>query len=696
MSDAISNILTLIDAAGPPPDPAVLAAQSENRATSTPARVARTRKQRSDGEAGRHSESSSASGDGAPVPSSPPAAPPPSSKKASSLRGAKADSGGGGGAGGGEPPETPEQLNLRLAYFRHTDLGNVFRFVERNRGKLLYNESLPGTSNQDGGWLWWDGRRWAHSGADAKVRIAQHECVQAIGDEAKACAAEADRLARENADIVERTPAPKKKKDRKAGGDNVITVDFRAKVRAPALSDDGGEDDHDASSAGAPQDDRDPAKLAGRITTLFRLSMTLKDWARKSEANGKIVPLARQASAYLRTDMSLLDADRLTFNVNNGTLVFRREWDATNDPAIADHENWYAHGSYIKFKPHCPTDYITKVAPVDFLPAAECLKFLSFLGEVQPAPEMCRFLQEWKGYQMTGETGESRMCIFHGKGRNGKGVFEDATSFVLGDYGGSTPVKTFLIEGVAKGAGQATPELAKLPGIRSLRTSEPSKDAKLDEALIKLVTGGDPIDARHLNRPFFTFLPDFKLTMLTNHQPKIFGVDEGIWARVTLVPWSIIVPAEKRDQRLAFKLRAESSGILNWMLDGLSVWLERGLILPDQVKEATASYRSESDPLGQFLAACTEMAPGEKTQATPFHEVFDAWCKANAGPTWTPRGLSMAMQGRGFRATKISVMYWLDIRLTKAVHDFVDSQGRPHGGNLSTKTDGNDDEGPTF
>lgn len=610
----------------------------------------------------------------APPPSHPPDLPP------SSHSGGSSEGGNDGGTGG-EPPETPDQLNLRLAFLRQTDLGNVFRFVERNRGKLLYNETLPGTSSQGGGWLYWDGCRWAREGADARVRIAEHECVQAIGAEAKACLEEAERLARQHADIVERAPAKKKKsKDQPAG--NVITVDFRAKTKKDA-------------PASAPVDETaqarpDAAKIAERITTLYRVAASLAGWARSSEANSKMVPIARHAAAYLRVDLAELDADPLAFNVRNGTLVFRREWDAVDDPAIKGHESWQAIGDYIKFKPHNPGDRITKLAPVDFTPGAGCPKFVAFLAEVQPDAEMRRFLQEWKGYQLTGETGESRMCIFHGKGRNGKGVFEDATGWVLGDYGGSTPVKTFLIEGIAKGAGQATPELAKLPRLRSLRTSEPSKEAKLDEALIKLVTGGDPIDARHLNRPFFTFLPEFKLTMLTNHKPKISGVDEGIWARVTLVPWGVIIPEKQRDQRLARKLQAEAPGILAWMLDGLSVWLERGLTLPDQVREATATYRSDSDPLGQFLAMCTELAPGERTQATPFHELFLAWSKANAGPEWSARGLAMAMQGRGYRSVKVSVMYWLDIRLTKQPSDFIDIDGRPLVGTKPDREDGDE------
>lgn len=686
------TIVAIIDAAQPlqldssgDPKQASEASTQDSVAPRDRARRGRSSSLSADDDASESTQSSSA--DDSP---SPPATAPilDGDESVSSQMGAN-DRPANGGGSGGDPPETPQQFNLRLAFLRQTDLGNVFRFVERNRGKLLYNESLPGSATQGGGWLSWDDRRWSNVGADAKVRIAEHQCVQAINDEAKACFNEADRLAKKHADIVERAPPPKKKKgETKPAGDNVITIDFRARKRAP-------KDSGESSGDGLPSDDddgRDAAKIAARITTLYALGITLREWARKSEANSKMTPIARHAAAYLRVDLCLLDADPLSLNVLNGTLVFRREWNEDVDKSLQGHRQWLAHGAYVKFKPHNPDDRVTKLAPVVFDPAAEAPRWLSFLTEVQPEADMRRFLQQWKGYQTTGETGEARTCIFHGTGRNGKGVFEDATGFVLGDYAGSTPVKTFLLEGIAKGAGQATPELAKLPGLRSLRTSEPGKDAKLDESLVKQVTGGDPIDARHLNRPFFTFLPEFKLTMLTNHKPRISGVDEGIWSRVTLVPWSVYMPREKRDMQLARKLRREASGILNWMLDGLSSWLEHGLQLPGAVVDATTSYRSESDPLGQFLATCTEPAPGDKVQATPFHELFGAWAKAHAGPDWSPRGLSLAMQARGYRAMKVSVMYWLDIRLTKQISDFIDADGRPRlASSPAMSVDGGDD-----
>ncbi len=394
------------------------------------------------------------------------------------------------------------------------------------------------------------------------------------------------------------------------------------------------------------------------------LSDLLRRWGRSSEANSRMVPIGKHAAAYLAVQPGELDADPFKINVRNGTLVARKTTDGSD---------------YISFKPHDPADRITKLAPVDYDPDADCEKFNVFLGEIQPNADTRIFLRQWKGLGLTGDVGEQKLCVFWGKGQNGKSVLEDVTANIAGDYSETVPIETFLAEGRGRNAGQATPDLAILPGVRMLRTSEPKKGASLDEALIKLATGGEPIIARHLNRDYFKFYPSFKLTISGNYRPKITGADEGIWRRVTLVPFTVWI--EKPNKRLAAELLAsEASGILNWMLDGLRDWLDRGLVAPEEVRTATAEYRRDSDQLGRFLEACVLVAPGERVQSSLLHAVFNAWSKANSMTEWKGRGFSDAMTERGFKKDKSSVIFFLDIRLLKSVGDFVDDQGHVHGG----------------
>jgi putative DNA primase/helicase len=526
--------------------------------------------------------------------------------------------------------ESEDDLNLRLARLPLTDLGNAERFRERNRGKLLWCREI------DGNWLWWDGLRWRREGGEARARIAEHECVRAIKLEAEA-------LRKSGKDWILAPGRPKKEKP-PSHQQKVITMMAALAGAAPV---------------DPPQDPVDQAEAEGAAVMY---SDRLEAFGRSCEDAGRLAPIARHAQAYLAVSTSELDADRFAINLLNGTLHAGHDPDGT---------------PYIHFAPHDPDDLITKMAPVAFDQDAICPAYDRFLEQVQPNADNRRFLHQWGGYSFIGDVAEQRLVFHWGKGRNGKSTLQDAWGNVFGDYGTSAPIETFLSDGRQRQGSAASPDLAMLKGVRFVRTSEPDKGAKLGEALIKLVTGGEPFPARELNKSFFMLVPQFKLTISGNYRPKITGTDEGIWRRVTLVPWTVTIDKDKVDRALPLKLAAEGAGILNRLLAGLYDWLQHGLIIPRDVEGATADYRRDSDPLGRFLDACVAADPGGRVRSSDLHKVFCAWCRANGEHEWKPTGFGLAMSDRGFQSFKSNVSYWLDLKLTKAESDFVDGEGRP-------------------
>lgn len=394
-------------------------------------------------------------------------------------------------------------------------------------------------------------------------------------------------------------------------------------------------------------------------------SEKLAKHGRASESANRMASISNRACAMLAVEVEELDADPMKINVRNGTLVIDKTVDG-----------------YLVLRPHDPADLITKVARVDYDPAAIAPLYDAFLEKVQPPREtearaMQAFLHQWMGYSLTGDTGEQKVSFHYGKGRNGKGVFFNIGGYIAGDYAGSIPIESFLDSGRARASGQATPDIAGTVGVRLLTTSEPRKGATLDDAFVKLFAGGDPIKARHLNHDYFEFRPQGKLTMQGNYRPKVPGTDEGIWNRLLLVPWPVFLRPEERDPRLFEKLKAEASGILNRYLDGLRSWLEKGLVIPTEVSQATAEYRADSDPLSRFLEACTRPTIGKRESAADMHALFLAWGKANGEAEWSAKGFAAAMKERGIHSIKSSTMYWADIEITARVGDFVDHEGKP-------------------
>ncbi|MER8556522.1 phage/plasmid primase, P4 family [Mesorhizobium sp. M1217] len=407
------------------------------------------------------------------------------------------------------------------------------------------------------------------------------------------------------------------------------------------------------------ESDEDHVVETKRDGRVIRRSDRLAGWGRASEASPKMSAIPKHGAPYLAVATDDLDSDPWKINVANGTLVVRRDA-GDEDPIV--------------FRPHDPHDRITKRSPVFYDPHASCPIYDRFLDQVQHDPQMRAFLHRWFGYSLTGDTSEQKLVFFYGKGKNGKSTLVDVWGHVAGDYGEISPIETFLDQGKGRNAGAATPDVAILQSVRMLRTSEPEKNAKLGESFIKLVTGGEPIQARHLNKDYFRFRPAFKLTMQGNYRPQISGTDEGIWRRVVLVPW--LVTVDKPDGDLPAKLAAEASGILNRALDGLRSYLEDGLKLPEPVTDATAKYRADSDPLGRFLAEAVVGEVGAREQSSTFHRVFVAWAKASGEREWSPKGLGNAMKERGYQSMRSDGMWWIDIRLRLHEADF--SSASPH------------------
>ena len=121
------------------------------------------------------------------------------------------------------------------------------------------------------------------------------------------------------------------------------------------------------------------------------------------------------------------------------------------------------------------------------------------------------------------------------------------------------------------------------------------------ESKIKSLTGGDRIAARFMRQDFFEFTPTFKLIIAGNHKPGLRSVDEAIRRRFHLVPFTVTVPPDERDETLSEKLKSEWPGILAWVIQGCLHWRVRGLDAPEVVRTATDAYLEDEDALAAWI-----------------------------------------------------------------------------------------------
>ena len=314
-----------------------------------------------------------------------------------------------------------------------------------------------------------------------------------------------------------------------------------------------------------------------------------------------------------------------------------------------------------KMMPHDKDNLLTKIAAVEFDPEAKAPVFEKFMEKIFDGNKgLIEFIQRAIGYSLTGSVREQCIFVCHGSGANGKSTLINAIQDMIGDYARNTNFTTFTVRNDSN-----TNDIARLMGSRFVTAMEIGEDKRLNEALIKQLSGGDIISARYLHKEFFDYYPTFKIWMGANHKPKIKETDNGIWRRIKLIPFEITIPPEERDGDLPLKLKKEFPGILAWAIKGCLAWQKEGLNPPPEVNMATDTYRGEMDIIQSFLSECTIEKEEGVIKSGDLYKVYSEWCDENGERAVSSTKFSLKMKERGFGKGRVNnLRIWEGIEFT--------------------------------
>jgi putative DNA primase/helicase len=311
------------------------------------------------------------------------------------------------------------------------------------------------------------------------------------------------------------------------------------------------------------------------------------------------------AKASMSKSFKDFDTDSILINVDNGILD------------LSTHE----------LLPHDKDKFMTKIIPYPFGHeyADQCPRWISFLDTFMGGnQEMIRYLQKMAGYMMAGDPSEQCMFILYGNGRNGKSTFVNVLKRLMGPYSMSLPASSIMQQ---HGPEKIRNDLARLKGARLIDTSETQEGKKLDEPLLKSLTGGDTISARFLHQELEDFPCTGVMLLHSNYKPEIGGIDEGIWSRIRMVPCTSFIPEQERNRDLFSELLEEMGGILYWASTGYLMYKEEGLLSPDIVREATECHRASQDRYKEFIDEyCIE---GGSVKVVDIYTLYRADCESN-------------------------------------------------------------------
>ncbi|QGZ73178.1 phage/plasmid primase, P4 family [Aeromonas hydrophila] len=284
---------------------------------------------------------------------------------------------------------------------------------------------------------------------------------------------------------------------------------------------------------------------------------------------------------------------------------------------------------------------MTHHSPVAYDPAAVCPRWEQFISEITcDDAEYAAFLQRCVGYWITGRTDEQLLFFLYGGGCNGKSTFMSVIQQLLGEFSRQISSNVLLFN--RNGNTGPNPSLTKLVDARLVVANELPEGARMDENLVKAMTGDDVIVARApYAKKEMEFRPSFSLVMVGNHKPEIRDTSNGMWRRMLMLPFNASFTKAQLDPMLMEKLRAEMPGILNWAIQGCQMWQEQRLkaSIPARLKQDVETYRAESDMVGCFLEECTQTRAGAKVPMSEVYAVYSRWAQQNG--EWAMKQLAL-------------------------------------------------------
>jgi P4 family phage/plasmid primase-like protien len=255
-----------------------------------------------------------------------------------------------------------------------------------------------------------------------------------------------------------------------------------------------------------------------------------------------------------------------------------------------------------------------------------------FMEQLFPIPAVKEYMWSHLASVLRGDNRNQTFNIYTGSGRNGKSKLVELMSLVLGDYKGSVPLA--LITQKRGSIGGVSPEIAQLKGLRYAVMQEPSKGAKLNEGIMKELTGGDPIQGRALFKDTVTFIPQFSLVVCTNHLFDITASDDGTWRRIRVIDLMsrfVDNPSEDpndyefqvdRDIDIKFK---EWVPIFTSML--VNRLFETNGLVKDcpEVMAASQKYKAQQDYFTGFMKERIVKLEGGRIRKTDVLHEFQEW-----------------------------------------------------------------------
>lgn len=303
-----------------------------------------------------------------------------------------------------------------------------------------------------------------------------------------------------------------------------------------------------------------------------------------------------------------------------------------------------------RLAPHAPEQRFTYALSVDYDATADYRAWVDFLRGALSDGDLVPYLQRAIGYSLTGHTSEECLWYVFGPPRAGKGTFTETLLALLPAPLGK---EVDFVSFTAKRIDTNNFDLAPLKPARFVVASEGERHETLNASKIKVLTGGNGIYCCFKHQTHFSYRPQFKIWLVSNHPLNVDVDDDAAWYRVKVIDFPN-GHSEHEDKVLKPRLRGAANlrGVLRWAVEGAAAWyasMPAGLVTPEPIKAATRSQRDALDFVQTWLDECCDTTKqGAWSGNDRVYGSYSQWCKQNGVAAKAQRGLSNALKLKGF------------------------------------------------
>ena len=304
-----------------------------------------------------------------------------------------------------------------------------------------------------------------------------------------------------------------------------------------------------------------------------------------------------------------------------------------------------------KITPHSPKTKFMHCVNAEYKPNADQSFWVNWLiGAV--GKEQAEYLQLAAGYTATGHTREEVLFYLFGPSRSGKGTFTETLKELFGKpLAEEVTFSTFTAQ---RSGDSQNFDLAPLKPCRYVAASESNSYERFNDAKVKALTGGNEIYCAFKHRSHFSYKPQFKIWLSSNHPVNADPDDDAVWGRVRVIefPNSNL---GREDKSLKYRMRSRDvlEGVLAWVVEGARKWYAlgaAGLPEPESSRQTKKKQRGELDNVQAWIDECC--TTGEFCAGSVLYLSYEKWCRDNGVEPKKQKGFSQTLERKGFASKR--------------------------------------------